>query len=492
MMSQRSCQVAVRALATANIISTGCSSDNSVAPPTTGRLQIIVSGPTGGQAEITVTGPSGFHQVVTATTTLAPLAPGDYTITAMDVVVSNATYGVRSASTTVTVVASNTAATASVTYVLLSGALTLTVSGLPAGVLASVIVRGPGGFNHAATESQAFSNILAGSYLIFASQVSDGDTTYGPKQRVQQIEVLASLTVGTPATVVYSSHDFWTLKGGMPTPRGLAGAGIVNGMLYVVGGFFANPATNESYVLNTLAVYDPATNTWTTKTPMPTARYGLAVGVVNGVLFAVGGTRGTNGSFLSIVEAYDPATDSWTTKAPMPTARNGVAVGVVNGCLLAVGGANGAPLSTVEAYDPATNSWTTKAPMPTARVGMAVGVINGVLYAVGGTNGSALSSVEAYDPATNTWTTKPPMPTARYALAVGVVNGVLYAVGGIGDGLGGFANEAYDPLTDAWSSRDQLPRPTFGLAAGVVTPFLYAVGGQHGPFFWPYVEAYYP
>src|ERR1700680_348893 len=49
---------------------------------------------------------------------------------------------------------------------------------------------------------------------------------------------------------------------------------------------------------------------WTTKAPMPTPRYFLASGVVNGKLYAIGGV--TTGNIpVSAVEAYDPATDTW-------------------------------------------------------------------------------------------------------------------------------------------------------------------------------------
>src|SRR5207249_945974 len=82
------------------------------------------------------------------------------------------------------------------------------------------------------------------------------------------------------------------------------------------------------------------------------------VGVVNGVLYAVGGTDGSGS--MATVEAYDPVTNRWTTKAPMPTPRTELGVGVVNGVLYAVGGDY---LGTVEAFDPVTNSWTTKAAM---------------------------------------------------------------------------------------------------------------------------------
>jgi hypothetical protein len=39
---------------------------------------------------------------------------------------------------------------------------------------------------------------------------------------------------------------------------------------------------------------------------------------VNGILYAVGGTKPS--VILNTVEAYDPLTNTWTPKAPMPTA----------------------------------------------------------------------------------------------------------------------------------------------------------------------------
>jgi N-acetylneuraminic acid mutarotase len=116
---------------------------------------------------------------------------------------------------------------------------------------------------------------------------------------------------------------------------------------------------------------------------------------VNGVIYAIGGVSG------STVEAYDPSTDSWTTKAPMPTERVLFAVGVLNGVIYVAGGDGGpGPLSVVEAYDPSTNSWSTRASMPTARYGLAGGVVNNTLFAIGGTDANpvGMSTVEAYTP----------------------------------------------------------------------------------------------
>src|SRR5262249_28659903 len=82
---------------------------------------------------------------------------------------------------------------------------------------------------------------------------------------------------------------------------------------------------------------------------------------------------------LSSVEAFDPASGTWSAKAAMPTPRYEVGAGVINGILYAVGGHNASTaLNTVEAYDPTTNTWSTKASMPTAR-SAAVAVVNGIL-----------------------------------------------------------------------------------------------------------------
>src|SRR6266566_2470797 len=134
--------------------------------------------------------------------------------------------------------------------------------------------------------------------------------------------------------------------------------------------------------------------------------------------------------------ATGTACDCWSQVAPMPTKRFGLAVGAINGTLYAVGGFDDrqypGPLAANEAYDPVANAWTTRAPMPTPRHLLGVAVLGSLLYAVGGRDyyGAWSSALEVYDPAANSWTTLAPMPTGRAGLGVAVVNGLVYAVGG--------------------------------------------------------------
>jgi N-acetylneuraminic acid mutarotase len=67
----------------------------------------------------------------------------------------------------------------------------------------------------------------------------------------------------------------------------------------------------------------------------------LVTAVVDGRIYAIGGTRSISLSGttpMPTVEVYDTATDRWSRKADMPTPRYALAVAVVNGKIYAIGG----------------------------------------------------------------------------------------------------------------------------------------------------------
>ncbi|MBF8268161.1 MAG: klhl18 [Dehalococcoidia bacterium] len=105
------------------------------------------------------------------------------------------------------------------------------------------------------------------------------------------------------------------------------------------------------------------------------------------------------GSALSSVEVYDPVANTWSTKSPMSTARDWAASAVVGGRIYVMGGGSGSTAySSVESYDPATNLWTAGPPMNVARMGSSAAVVGGVIYVFGGYNNASveLNSVEAF------------------------------------------------------------------------------------------------
>jgi N-acetylneuraminic acid mutarotase len=287
-------------------------------------------------------------------------------------------------------------------------------------------------------------------------------------------------------SISFAQDDSWIPITNLPTPRGALSTSVVDGKIYAIGG------TNFSAGLtfSNVEVYDPVMNTWdTTKAPMPTARWLMCSTntAVNGKIYAIGGLTTFPGDALATVEVYDTVTDSWDTKAPMPTARTHLATCVVDGKIYAIGGRRGdTVLPTVEMYDPVTDTWTTKAPMPTARWGLCASTVNGNIYAIGGATTSFSSPpwagttrVEEYNPVTDTWTQKESMHIGRLDLAGVELNGRIYAIGGGDSSLGtNLATvEAYDPVTDTWTQREDLPTPRGQLSASTVNEQMYVVGG---------------
>lgn len=54
---------------------------------------------------------------------------------------------------------------------------------------------------------------------------------------------------------------------------------------------------------------------------MLTARQGMAVAVLNDLIYVIGGQINDT-TITDIVEVYDPIQDKWQSKAPIPTKRS--------------------------------------------------------------------------------------------------------------------------------------------------------------------------
>ena len=258
--------------------------------------------------------------------------------------------------------------------------------------------------------------------------------------------------------------DKWTKKQPMALASHHVALAESNGKIYVIGGFVPPQSGPPAWVpIDNAWEYDPANDSWKALAPLPTKRGSPNAAAVDGKIYVIGGASTHPGSKETAVhparphrsvdtnEVYDPATNTWETSSPMPTARNHAAVGVVNNKIYIIGGRIGAALmlvpatnvDIVEEYDPATNQWGgLKRSMPTARSAMAWGTHKGKIYVAGGEMRNALSygtyrAVEAFDPATNSWSLLPPMLIPRHGLAGDVIGNRLHLVSGDVQSLGG-------------------------------------------------------
>jgi hypothetical protein len=285
------------------------------------------------------------------------------------------------------------------------------------------------------------------------------------------------------------AEDTWESKAPMQQARSVLGVAVVKGKIYAIGGSTASgfaPSIPGSAVYGNINIdsfvgtneeYDSATDTWTFKTPMPTPRTVFATAVSQNKIYCIGGRSKVGdkgGGYTGVNEVYDPATDTWETKTPMPTPRGWLTAGVVNGKIYLLGGEPQPSLNQV--YDPKTDSWTTKASIPFPIVAGGLGsvsvVVDNKIYVIG-------SKTQIYDPATDEWSQGTPPPSDN-CIGAGVTTGILAPARIYILGLPSSSPSTlvYDPSNDSWSLGAGAPTNRYNFGVAVVNDTLYAIGGH--------------
>ena len=250
--------------------------------------------------------------------------------------------------------------------------------------------------------------------------------------------------------------DKWTKKKNMQLAAHHVAVAESGGKIYVIGGGAQRQPGGPNYIpINNTWEYDPAADTWKALAPMPVKRLAAVAVAAGGKIYVMGGAGNYPSRedqsldanqphrILDLNQVYDPATNTWATRSTLPTPRSHVFAGVVNGKIYLIGGrlgsmaiSTGSPTDIVEEYDPATDKWGyLKSRMPTPRDSGVAAVYQGKIYVLGGQqitalNNSVSRAVEAYDPAANEWTSLQNMPLARHGIVGGVIGTRLFIGGG--------------------------------------------------------------
>ncbi|XP_017103204.2 kelch-like ECH-associated protein 1B isoform X1 [Drosophila bipectinata] len=258
----------------------------------------------------------------------------------------------------------------------------------------------------------------------------------------------------------------WTTLANLRIPRSGLGAAFLKGKFYAVGG--RNNNIGSSYDSDWVDRYSTVSESWRPCSPMSVPRHRVGVAVMDELMYAVGGSAGTE--YHNTVEYYDPDLDRWTLVQPMHSKRLGVGVVVVNRLLYAIGGFDGNErLASVECYHPENNEWSFLPPLQTGRSGAGVAAINQYIYVVGGFDGTRqLATVERYDTENETWDMVAPIQIARSALSLTPLDGKLYAIGGFDGNNFLSIVEVYDPRTNTWTKGTPLKSGRSGHASAVI------------------------
>jgi hypothetical protein len=164
---------------------------------------------------------------------------------------------------------------------------------------------------------------------------------------------------------------------------------------------------------------------------MPTPELNIQANVADGKIYVIGGN--TNGTFNQV---YDPATNSWTTKASIPTAVNSYASTAVGNKIYIF------TSNLTQIYNAENDSWSLGTPAPSPVILAAAGVTTGLLaperiYVFGANAQQPFWQLttkgfitQSYNPQTDSWTACASIPTGRYDASAAVVNDKVYLIGG--------------------------------------------------------------
>jgi hypothetical protein len=189
--------------------------------------------------------------------------------------------------------------------------------------------------------------------------------------------------------------DTYTALPNLPTKASTGQLAYLDGKLHYIGGTPPVDADNlpdlpDHYIFDLEAyTQNPAVTDWvdiTSIAPLPNPRQHAGAVVLDGYIYYVGGQKFHNNSLVpqKDLHRYDPQTQIWTRLADMPKARNHMSntIIVYAGKIIVMGGQlnHQVPKSEVFAYDPVTNTWSELTPLPLEQFSAIGGVINGIFY----------------------------------------------------------------------------------------------------------------
>ena len=168
---------------------------------------------------------------------------------------------------------------------------------------------------------------------------------------------------------------------------------------------------------------------WEPRTAMRPARSEMPAAILDGLIYVPGGFGAT-----TTFAAYDPAGDSWRDLAPLPEGSHHLMATAHGDKIYVFGGAREAFTATTTAwvYDPVANRWEDLAPLPEPRMSGAAVTLGDFIYLAGGVGveSGEGATLLRYDSSADTWARLAKLTNMREHIAAVVLSGrILHWVG---------------------------------------------------------------
>ena len=283
----------------------------------------------------------------------------------------------------------------------------------------------------------------------------------------------------------------WNTVAASPIWRCEAQKGVVDGKLYIFGGFI----DGMTGAVARSDVYDPATNQWTRLADLPTRLTHAATAVDGGKVYLAGGwvTWGVLGQQdygTRDVWVYDVATNTYSKGPSLPEPRGAGAMVKLGRELHFLSGVDPTRTEHTDHWvlnlDNPAAGWVDSVPLPVGRNHPAAVVADGHIYFIGGQVTSddltgAQDEFYVWHPTWTAWKQLPdlPSPLSHVNEATLFHRGRILVFGGTTNGKQDLRTvSAYDPRTGQWTALTPLPAGRYtGLAMMVDDVIYYSTGG---------------
>ncbi|XP_016067133.1 PREDICTED: kelch domain-containing protein 7B [Miniopterus natalensis] len=212
----------------------------------------------------------------------------------------------------------------------------------------------------------------------------------------------ASLPPPSHLHVFNPQENTWRLLTQVPEEAPLRGCSLctMHNYLFLAGGIRGSGA--KAVCSNEVFCYNPLTNIWSQVRPMQQARAQLKLVALDGLLYAIGG------ECLYSMERYDPRTDTWTSRAPLPAGTFPVAHEAV-ACRGDIYVTGGHLFYRLLRYSPVKDAWDECPYSASHRRSSDMVALGGFLYRFDLLRGVG-AAVMRYNTVTGSWSRAAPLP----------------------------------------------------------------------------------
>jgi len=242
----------------------------------------------------------------------------------------------------------------------------------------------------------------------------------------------------------------WQILHPMSEPRAGMAVTAYNNSVYVFGG------KSQTGVTSLCEKYDTIEKKWLKLENKPTAVTDIKAVTVGERIYVPGGET-NQGTFTNVLEVYNPRTDTWELKSPLPESVSAYALAAVDGIIYLFGGHRGqGPLDIVISYDPNSDKWEYISKLNEPRTYAEAVSVKERIFLLGGLKGNMVLTLnESFNPYRNDqgesyWKTETPLPKPGYGLVAGELGSSIYVI--YGDTLESDYNRPiyYSIVDDKW------------------------------------------